>query len=162
MKYVILLLPVLLGFVKPTAQVKEYFQEENWPALRSHLIAIAQSEKQLDSNLAEFDVIVRDHEVCQQQLKLRTFPLKCFDVLKREKDLGILKAAHSKGMQEFLDKMCEETVLDILELKDMRFSGLKKKTLSPKCRTLLSERLEILRYKAFETDPKGVFDFRWK
>jgi len=161
-RFAILFIPFLVGFIKPTSEVRGYFQKEDWTAIKSLLILKSKSEQSLDSNLSELNEIIRSHEVCQQQLDLKSVPLKCFDVLERERSLGLLNPRRAKDIGNFLDKMCEMSVSDIKSLKDLRLQGLKKRTLSPKCRTFLSERREILRYKALDSDPDSLFKLRWQ
>ena len=158
---VLLFVPFLVAFAKPNQQLKEILVHKDWPSLRSQVISKAKSESELDRKLATVEALTRDHQTCEQQLKQRSFPLKCFDLLEREFQLGILKKDGLKQMTNFLDQVCEQTISDIKDIQDVRFAGLRKKTLSPKCRTLLAKRRDVLKYKASEEDPSAVFQSRW-
>jgi hypothetical protein len=160
-KLLLMLLPFIVGFSKPSHDFKEYFRNHDWPALRAILLMKAKNLNEMDEKLAKLNVVIREHEVCQQQLSMKSVPLKCFDVLQSEKSLGLITSEQLRGMFDLLDKVCEEAVRDIRTLEDLRFEGLKKRTISPKCRTALAQRFDILRYKAVESNPGAVFDLRW-
>jgi hypothetical protein len=156
------LLPFLSGFIRPSFEVKELIRKEEWAGLKSLVISRARSEAQLDKSLAQLQTLIRDHETCRQQLKLHSVPLKCFDVLAWERKAGLIGKDKWMEMTTILDKMCEEASADMTDLGDLRFAGLKKSSTSPKCRTFLAKRMEILKYKAVESDPKELFDLRWR
>lgn len=162
MKYWLVLLPFCVGFSKPSEQFREYFRSQDWSALKAMYLMKAKNVGDMDSKLNQVNTMIREHEVCQQQLAMKSVPLKCFDVLETEKSLGLISVGQSRSMYELLDKVCEESTRDISSLEDLRFEGLKKRTISPKCRTALALRFDILRYKSVESNPKAVFDLRWQ
>lgn len=161
MRIWMLLIPFIVGFSKPTNDFKEYFRNRDWPALKAILLMKAKNLNEMDEKLSKLNVMIREQEVCQQQLALRSVPLKCFDVLQFEKSVGLISENQFRGMFDLLDKLCEEAVRDIRTLEDLRFEGRKKRTISPKCRTALAQRFDILRYKAVESNPRAAFDLRW-
>ncbi len=156
------MIPLIVGFSKPTQQFREYFRAQDWSALKAMMLLKAKSVREMDSKLKVLEEMIREHEVCQQQLSLKSVPLKCFDVLETEKTMGLINKTQSKDMYELLDKVCGEAVRSILSLEDLRFEGLKKRTISPKCRTALAQRLDVLRYKSVESNPRAVFELRWQ
>lgn len=160
MKKLIFLLPFLFGFIKVSKEVREMYKLEDWDALKLHLIRKAKTEKDLDKNLFDLQQLSRDYETCRQQLDLGTLPFKCFDILEREKQMGLIDSERRNAMLLFLNKKCEEGTLEILSLKDRRLKGIRKQNLSPRCRTYLAKRLETLEYKAVESDPTSLFQFR--
>ncbi len=157
---VLLTLPFLTGFAHPTKELRDYYSKKDWSSLKSHFIAKAKSERELDANLSELERWTRDFETCQQQLKLKVLPLKCFDVVENEKRLQIANSKRIKETLSFLNQLCVEGVEDISVLSDPRFKAVAKATISPKCRTALLKRLEILKYKAMDSDPQALFDLR--
>lgn len=152
-----LLFVLSLSSVEAAPPDRNAYENGDWESMRAQLLVQPRADHDMAEQLARLDRAKALRTLCDVQLKTSKLPVSCFELLDVEKNLRILSKSQWAENLKRIDETCVSVARKLSDFKDVQFE---LQIPQSKCRDVVQDRREKLKYGSTLRRPAEVFSTR--